>query len=176
MDRKINVFGGDGKGTPEDPDAAARQRFVEQMHMLIQGQEGGWYFPTILKQALDREIWKHPRSWHGVPYPPMKLLDFVAAPYPEGLATSVGVIEKLIAGDEVAMLAWDKVVRGEHGGAREGAGRPPTSDPEPPEIKDDNVILEKKPRKGAVVGNSSKQGLRRLDKAAAKGNAKAADL
>lgn len=56
------------------------------------------------------------------------------------------MIEKLIAGNERAMLAWDKAVRGKHGGAREGAGRKPAVAAEVPahnaetgEINVDNV-------------------------------------
>lgn len=91
---------------------------------------------------------------------------------------------KLIAGNERAMLAWDKAVRGEHGGAREGAGRKatvvagaPPHDPETGEINVDNVNVDKK--QGGTIrptGNTAQQGLRRLEKAASVGDGNAADL
>ncbi len=80
------------------------------------------------------------------------------------------------------MLAWDKAVRGEHGGAREGAGRKPAvaaevpdHDPETGEIKLDNIQLEK-PVSDAPTGTSAQAGLRRLEKAASAGDGNAADL
>jgi len=91
------------------------------------------------------------------------------------------VIERLIAGNERAMLAWDKAVRGEHGGAREGAGRKPAvaadappHDPETGEIKGYIIPLEKQVSKG--TGTSAQLGLRRLEKAATAGDGNAADL
>jgi len=80
------------------------------------------------------------------------------------------------------MLAWDKAVRGEHGGAREGAGRKPAvvadtqpHDSETGEIKFNNVKLEREPS-NAPMGNSAQAGLRRLEKAASAGDGNAADL
>lgn len=83
------------------------------------------------------------------------------------------------------MLAWDKAVRGEHGGAREGAGRKPAvaadappHDQETGEIKADIVSLENKPDRVRPTdyGNSAQAGLRRLEKAASVGDGNAADL
>ncbi len=105
--------------------------------------------------------------------------------YPTGLGVTFEVIEKLIAGNERAMLAWDKAVRGEHGGAREGAGRKPAvaasappHDPETGEIKADIVSLENKPDRVRPTdyGNSAQAGIRRLEKAASAGDGNAADL
>lgn len=95
--------------------------------------------------------------------------------YPTGLGASFDIVEKLIAGNERAMLAWDKAMRGEHGGAREGAGRKPAvatpeHDPETGEIKLDNIQLEK-PVSDAPTGTSAQAGLRRLEKAASAGDA-----
>ncbi len=73
-------------------------------------------------------------------------------------------------------------MRGEHGGAREGAGRKPAvaaevpdHDPETGEIKLDNIQLEK-PVSDAPTGTSAQAGLRRLEKAASAGDGNAADL
>lgn len=105
--------------------------------------------------------------------------------YPTGLGATFEVIEKLIAGNERAMLAWDRAVRGEHGGAREGAGRKPTvaadvpaHDPDTGEIKAHIVSLENKPERvrSTDYGNSAQAGLRRLEKAASAGDGNAADL
>ncbi len=74
---------------------------------------------------------------------------------------------------------------GEHGGAREGAGRKPAvaadappHDPETGEIKADIVSLENKPDRVRPTdyGNSAQAGLRRLEKAASAGDGNAADL
>ena len=86
------------------------------------------------------------------------------------------MIEKLIAGYERAMLAWDKAIRGEHGGNRNPTGRNQhTAEPEltPDLVKRDNVTLDHSERQG---GNSQQQGLRRLEKAASAGDGNAADL
>lgn len=86
------------------------------------------------------------------------------------------MIEKLIAGNEGAMLAWDKAVRGEHGGNRNPTGRNQHT-PEPDAVADlvkcDNITLDQPERQG---GTSQQQGLRRLEKAASAGDGNAADL
>lgn len=92
---------------------------------------------------------------------------------------------KPAASNERAILAWDKAVRGEHGGAREGAGRKPAVAAEAPdhdaetgEIKPDIVRLENAPtaKPSSEYGNSAQAGLRRLEKAASAGDGNAADL
>ncbi len=79
------------------------------------------------------------------------------------------------------MLAWDVAVRGEHGGAREGAGRKPAvaadappHDPETGEINVSNIHVDKVPDRPA--GTTAQAGLRRLEKAASAGDGNAADL
>jgi hypothetical protein len=166
---------------PADQFAEIRQKVVDSLHQTLDSTKHGELFPIFLIEAVENEIWKYPRKLtHGL-VPAMPLLEFIKAPYPRGLGTSVSVIEKLISRNEKAMLAWDRAVRGEHGGAREGAGRKaasqelPPHDPETGEIKSDNVTLEKGQvdRRG---GNSSQQGLRRLEKAADAGDGNAVDL
>ncbi len=106
----------------------------------------------------------------------MPLAEFVKRSYPTGLGASFDVIEKLIAGNERAMLAWDKAVRGEHGGNRNPTGRNQhTPEPEVAAdvVKRDNVTLDHPERQG---GNSQQQGLRRLEKAAIAGDGNAADF
>jgi hypothetical protein len=75
---------------------------------------------------------------------------------------------------DAAMLAWDRAVRGEHGGAHNPTG----TNQHTKEVKPDNILLDQKARKKAAVdyGTSTDAGLRRLDKAAARGDAKAADM
>jgi hypothetical protein len=80
---------------------------------------------------------------------------------------SVEIIKKLIVDSPEAMLAWDQAVRGEQGGKREGAGRPPKA---PKEIKLYNIQPEKEPQESAPTGTSAQAGLRRLDKAAQAGD------
>ena len=72
------------------------------------------------------------------------------------------------------MLAWDRVVRGEHGGAREGAGRKPLETPKT--INVDNIHVERMDRTVRPDGTSAQAGLRRLEKAASAGDPTAADL
>lgn len=82
---------------------------------------------------------------------------------------------------EAAMLAWDRAVRGEHGGAHN-----PNRDPQtgrfvskPVEcLKSDNVRLEDAAKKLGTLdyGNSAQAGLRRLEKAASSGDQTAAAL
>ncbi len=76
------------------------------------------------------------------------------------------------------MLAWDKAVRGEHGGNRNPTGRNQhTPEPEsaPNMVKLDNIQLDQD--KGiAPTGTSAQAGLRRLEKAASAGDGNAADL
>jgi len=72
-------------------------------------------------------------------------------------------------------------VRGEHGGAREGAGRKPAvtvdappHDPETGEINVSNIHVDKVPDRPA--GTTAQAGIRRLEKAASAGDGNAADL
>ncbi len=104
--------------------------------------------------------------------------DFVKRSYPTGLGASFEVIEKLIAGNERAMLAWDKAVRGEHGGNHNPTGRNQHT-PEPESTSDvvklNNIQLDQ--GKGvAPTGTSAQAGIRRLEKAASAGDGNAADL
>src|SRR6185503_1638661 len=98
------------------------------------------------------------RGWrprhHLGPARPAVLTQFAARPEPprcswrigpQSFATStrararlaqktVHLIQKLIADNEEAKLAWDRAVRGDHGGERDGAGRKPTAhNPRPSE-------------------------------------------
>lgn len=83
--------------------------------------------------------------------------------------------------NERAILAWDKAVRGEHGGNRNPTGRNQhTPEPEavPDVVKLDNIQLDhgaaSKP--SSDYGTSAQAGLRRLEKAASAGDGNAADL
>lgn len=180
MTSKMGSFAAsDRTRDPEEQYAEIRQSVVDSLHQTLDSTKHGWLFPTFLIEAVENEVWKHPRKLTHSIIPPMPLHEFIKRGYPNGLGASFDVIEKLIAGNERAMLAWDKAVRGEHGGAREGAGRKsasaeiPLHDPETGEIKSDNVTLDKSERQG---GNSQQQGLRRLEKAASAGDGNAADL
>ena len=169
---------------PEEQFAEIRQKVVDSLHQTLDNAKHGWLFPTFLIEAVENEVWKHPRKLTNNTLPAMPLAEFVKRSYPTGLGTNFDVIEKLIAGNERAMLAWDKAIRGEHGGAREGAGRKPaiTTDapphnPETGEINVDNVNVDKE--QGGTIrptGNTAQQGLRRLEKAASAGDGNAADL
>jgi len=160
---------------PEEQFAEIRQKVVDSLHQTLDSTKHGWLFPTFLVEAVENEVWKHPRRLTHNVVPPMPLSDFVRKPYPVGLGTTLEIIEKLIAGNERAVLAWDTVTRGEHGGAREGAGRKAQSFPE---IKPDNIRLENTPPRQASsdYGTSAQSGLRRLEKSAASGDVAASAL
>lgn len=78
------------------------------------------------------------------------------------------------------VLAWDKAVRGEHGGSRNSTGRNQhTLEPEVAAdvVKADNIRLDLQVRKPpSDYGNSAQSGLRRLEKAASASDGNAADL
>jgi hypothetical protein len=166
---------------PEEQFAEIRQEVVDSLYRTLDSTKHGWLFPGFLIEAVKNEVWKHPRKLTHNTLPAMPLADFVKRSYPTGLGSSFDVIEKLIAGNECAMLAWDKAVRGEHGGAREGAGRKPAvaadvpaHDPDTGEINVSNIHVEKTPDRPA--GTTAQAGLRRLDNAARAGDNNAADL
>lgn len=75
------------------------------------------------------------------------------------------------------MLAWDKAVRGEHGGNRNPAGRNQHT-PEPAAAADvvnvSNIHVDHIPERPA--GTTAQAGIRRLEKAASAGDGNAADL
>lgn len=102
---------------PEDQFAELRQGLtvVDSLHGMLDSAKHGALFPTFLIEAVESEVWKHPRKLTHNTIPPMPLADFVKRSYPTGLGTGFEMIEKLIAGDERAMLAWDRAVRGECG-------------------------------------------------------------
>ena len=86
--------------------------------------------------------------------------------------------EKLIVGNEEAMLAWDRAVRGEHGGAHNPQGIGGKSGKKAPDIvKSDVIRLDKAVGKkgNSDYGTSAQSGLRRLERAASAGNPNAAE-
>ncbi len=100
---------------PEEQFAEIRQTVVDTLYQTLENAKHGWLFPGFLIEAIENEVWKHPRKLTHNTLPPMPLREFVKRSYPTGLGASFEMIEKLVAGDERAMLAWDKAVRGEHG-------------------------------------------------------------
>jgi len=98
---------------PDEQFAEIRQKVVDSLHQTLDNAKHGALFPTFLVEAIENEVWKHPRKLTHNTLSPMTLRDFVKRRYPNGLGTSFDVIEKLIAGNERAMLAWDKAVREE---------------------------------------------------------------
>lgn len=99
---------------PQEQFAEIRQEVVDSLHQTLDSAKHGALFPGFLIEAVENEVWKHPRKLTHNTLPPMPLREFVKRGYPNGLGASFEVIEKLIAGNERAMLAWDKAVRGEH--------------------------------------------------------------
>lgn len=95
------------------------------------------------------------------------------------MGTTEEIVKKLIAGNKPAERAWLAAKRGEHGGAHNPHGLGGKSGKTAADIVEyDNVKLDKEPAAPgqAPTGNSSDQGLRRLDKAAQRGDAKADEL
>lgn len=101
---------------PEEQFAEIRQKVVDSLHQTLDSAKHGALFPTFLIEAVENEVWKHPRKLTHNTLPPMALREFVKRGYPNGLGTSFDVIEKLIAGNERAVLAWDTAVCGDQDG------------------------------------------------------------
>ena len=97
---------------PEEQFAEIRQKVVDSLHQTLDSTKHGELFPTFLVEAVENEVWKHPRRLTHNTVPPMDVRDFVRKPYPVGLGTTVEIIEKLIAGNERAMLAWKRALPG----------------------------------------------------------------
>ncbi len=98
---------------PDEQFAEIRQKVVDSLHQTLDNAKHGALFPTFLVEAIENEVWKRQRKLTHDTLPAMPLAEFVKRGYPNGLGTSFDVIEKLIAGNERAMLAWDKAVREE---------------------------------------------------------------
>jgi hypothetical protein len=97
---------------PEEQFAEIRQKVVDSLHQTLDSTKHGELFPTFLVEAVENEVWKHPRRLTHNTVPPMDVRDFVRKPYPVGLGTTVEIIERLIAGNERAMLAWKRALPG----------------------------------------------------------------
>jgi len=93
--------------------AKDRQLIVDDLHRAYDDAKHGALFPVFLIEAVENEIWRHPRKVGGNTIPAMPLAEFIHRSYPEGLETSVEMIERIIAGNEKAMLAWDVAWSGE---------------------------------------------------------------
>jgi hypothetical protein len=160
---------------PEEQFAELRQRIVDGLHLCIKDANHTLQFPDIMERAIVNKVWMHNRRVGSMIVPPMKLDEFVAAPYPRGLETTRDVIEKLIAGNAKVMLAWDQAIRGDHGGSHNPNRDPETGRLTAPTLNVDNIHVEDN---GTVrpTGTSAEAGLRRLDKAAQGGDEKAAAL
>ena len=100
---------------PEVQFAEIRQEVVDSLYRTLDSAKHGALFPTFLIEAVENEVWKHPRKLTHNTLPPMSLHEFVKRSYPTGLGASFDLVEKLIAGNERAMLVWDKAVRAEQG-------------------------------------------------------------
>lgn len=176
--RRVNTFGINRFTAPEEREAAARQEYVDTLQGILSSAEHVENFPAILMEGIEREMWWKPRRLGaGTLVPGTDDVDaFLAAPYPKGLGTTRAVVEKLIAGNEAAMLAWERAITRKPGSGDNDRPR----NPETGQLKaklpiDDNIHNGGKPRE-SPTGTSSASGRRRLDKAAAKGDTKAADL
>ena len=150
--------------------AEHRQFLVDNLYRTLDEAKHSSAFPDILIEAIQNEVWAHPRQLSQKMVPPLPLAEFVTTPFPRGLGTTSETVRKLIAGNAAAELAWDRAVRGEHG--RSNAPR----DPKTGRLvkvavpKSDNI------RHKIDYGTSAAGGMRRLDKAAAAGDGKAAVL
>ena len=100
---------------PEVQFAEIRQTVVDSLHQTLDSAKHASLFPSFIVEAVENEIWKYPRKLTHNTIPPMPLREFVKLNYPKGLSTSFEMIEKLIAGNERAMAAWDWAVRDECG-------------------------------------------------------------
>jgi hypothetical protein len=165
------TFRTDPRRNNAEQELEIRQGVLESLHRSIDDASSAEMFPGLLIEAINNEIWAHPRQMAYRLAPPMPLAEFVTTPFPRGLGTTMETVRKLIAGNAQAELHWDRAIRGKHG--RSNASRDP---------KTGRLIKVLKPTKTPTTkhkidyGTSAAGGMRRLDRAAQAGNEQAADL
>jgi hypothetical protein len=96
-------------------------------------------------------------------------------PPPQGLGSTPDRVQQILKATDnatAALLAFDREIRGECGGAHNPNRDPATGRLAPASLKLYNIQLEDKP----PTGTSAQAGIRRLDKAAQAGDEKAADM
>jgi hypothetical protein len=114
--------------------------------------------------------------------------DWIVSQPPQGLGSSPEKIEQLLRATDnanEALLAFDREMRGNHGGNHGGIPNPEGRNQHSPargqsseRFKADNVSLEppQSRERNSSYGNSSQAGLRRLERAANAGNGYAAEM
>lgn len=179
MGRRFQTYGAFNRFTdPEEGLASARQEFVDRLNGIMSSAANAAHFPAVFVEAVKKEVWLHPRRLGpGDIIPQMSWKEFLATPYPNGLGTTEEVIKKLCRGDPAALGAFDEATTKKPGGNKNPAGTNQHTKPKADEVKLYNIQDDlSRAESAAPTGTTAQAGLRRLRKAAAKGDTKAADL
>jgi hypothetical protein len=159
----------------DDDDAAMNQKVVNDLHDNMRDMSCVEQFPSNIRWLLEQRTWERPRRFEKMAvYPPCSLHDLICKPYPEGIGVTFETVERLIKPHPEVFALWTEATKRPAGGANNPAGLGGKSGKTEDDIvnldivQDDKVALPKAP-----TGNSAAAGLRKLQKAAAEGNAKA---
>jgi hypothetical protein len=130
-----------------------------------QGVENLTLFPKLLFKTIDEDCWQRfvceatneERSYNSFE-------EFVAAPAPYGLTTTIQQIKNVCRDEPAVLDAIDKVLQNKHGGNHNPVGVNQHTIPQTEEVKFDNVTLDQPVETTAPTGNSRDQAIRRLRK------------
>ncbi len=146
---------------PKD-DALNRQEIVDTLKQLIEGNDNLKAFPANFKLALEMRVWESERKFAGMTeIPPCSLHAFIHEKYPYGIGATYEIVENLIRHRADVLALWVEVTK------RPG-GRPRVEGENV-----DNIHVKNQPER--PTGTSAAAGLRKLQKAVAEGNEKAAE-
>ena len=144
--------------------ARTRQNVVDGIHRSLDDAASAGLLPDLIQEAIRNKIWEHPRRTDYFMAEPMPFDQFVRAPYPRGLGTSIDAIRRLIVGSEAALLAFD------------AATQRPNGNPTGTNQHGGNFDNIQGSSEQAPTGTSAQAGIRRLRKAADAGDGNAREL
>jgi hypothetical protein len=149
-----------------DAEARTRQDIVHSLHEAIKNTEQGLeLLPTRIFMAFDHRVWEQVRIFAGgTRKGPTSFDEFVTAPYPVGLGSSVVAIKDLLSKSlkvENATRAANMIDEARKANSHPGE-------------RNDLVDISNKVKR--PTGTTVDAGLRRLRKEVASGNGRAASL
>lgn len=151
-----------------DP-AVSKQEIVDTLNRLITEHDGLQYFPTNMQIALEQRVWEGERKFvDGTVIPPLTFHDFIHRKYPYGIGANYEIVENMIRDRADVLALWVEVTKRPAGAPLGNRNAAKVED----ETTVDN-IHDCKPERPS--GTSSAAGIRKLQKAASKGNEKAVD-
>ena len=152
-----------------DP-AVSKQEIVDTLNRLIGEHDGLKFFATNFLIALEQRVWEGERRFvDGTVIPPCSFHDFIHKKYPYGIGADYETVENLIRDRADVLALWVDVTKRKPGNPT-GANQHTKDDGELGIV--DNIHNSSPERPS---GTSAAAGLRKLQKAAAEGNEKAAE-